>query len=98
MIYRLCSKFMLGRFSLRISAGTSAFLTKYFRDFPHSLRATAEIVPRLGLHRFLRNPFHFIIQQTSYIPSSTVQTLMAPLKSCKQKLKSTKNYKLECEG
>jgi hypothetical protein len=43
-------------YSVRNSAGIPTILIEVFRDFPQSLEANPEIIPRSGHNRFLPNP------------------------------------------
>jgi hypothetical protein len=50
----------------------TSVLTELFRDISQSLQANSGTVPRFGQHRFLGNPFQFIIHPAPYhsTPSS----------------------------
>jgi hypothetical protein len=54
-------RLIFGRCPVRISAGTSAILTKVFNYFPHSLQANTGIIPWLDHERFLSNPVNLCI-------------------------------------
>jgi hypothetical protein len=57
---RQYSRLLIGKYSVRISAGIPVILTEALRGFPQSLQVKVGIVLRLGHDRYLPNPFQFI--------------------------------------
>jgi hypothetical protein len=70
-------RLVLGRWSIRILAGTAAILAEAFHGFPQFLKANSGIVPRLGHDSFL--PSFQILSSSSIIRLYVILVLKALL-------------------
>jgi hypothetical protein len=77
MVCGQSSRFVFGRFSVRISAGTLPLLTTYFCRFLQSLLANAGKIPRLGYDHFLLTPSNSSLIYLPTIRCYTIQLLKA---------------------